>query len=139
MKMPGFVAEASLIRAESGNRTTSSARARSSFCATDAISPQLALRVDALPRFFHDSCHERCLAAQQRAALDCLGRCARFVGGTSPLFSACVSTCGRGEDFYREVFIENESNILRAAPELKSGYCDYRCLRPRLTPNYFSR
>ena len=139
MRLPGFVAEASLFSAPALRRTNQHrSQPRNSGWTSGAVKAQGPLRIEEpAPRFFLSTCRQRCEAGLRAARVQCLGRCASFVGGGSPLFGACVSTCLRGEDFYREQGIDNPSNIMAAPPELKSGYCDVRCLRASPIPHFF--
>jgi len=138
MRMPGFVAEASLVESKMPDvRMGGTYTFRPSHFTRRTVTAQQRLRVEKQPRFFFTKCQQSCAADQQRARYQCLGRCFNYLGAGSPLVGSCISSCSAGEDFYREPGIEVESNILRAPAELKPGYCDYRCLSPRLTPVRF--
>jgi hypothetical protein len=139
MRLPGFVAEASLSQVtEKGRTAIYQAKVWNSLVVSETImAQQWPLEAGiSTTRSFPSLCHLRCLDDQQTARAQCLGRCSKFVGSWSPLFTACVRTCQRGEDFYRELGIEYPGNILAAPPELRPGYCDYRCSRGARLMNF---
>jgi hypothetical protein len=140
MRMPGSVAGNSLV--ERNRPQISSfgrAEVRRSLLTRNTVRAQgpipigSRIGVEKQPRLFLRKCQQRCVDDQQKARMRCMGGCARFLGQNSPLFRSCISSCQRGEDFYRGLGVEAESNILRASPELLPGYCDSRCLSPMLT------
>ena len=133
MRLPGFTAEASLLGiARSRARRTASGGARHFRQTPGTIMPQQGIRVDALSTVhFLSTCRQRCVADQRVARAQCLGRCKEFVGLTSPYLRTCITSCQRGDDFYRD---DNPGKILPGAPELRPGYCDVRCLATLLIP-----
>lgn len=139
MRLPGFVAEASLSQVtEKGRTAIYQAKVRSSLVMRETIvAQQWPLEAGiSITRFFVSPCLQRCLDDQQKARAQCLGRCAKFVGQWSPLLSGCVRTCQRGEDYYRELGNEHPGNILAAPPELRPGYCAYQCSREARLMNF---
>ena len=142
MRLPGFVAEASLSQGtEKGRTGTYQAKVRSSLVIRETIiAQQWPLKAGIYTtRFFASPCLQRCLDDQQKARAQCLGRCSKFVGTWSPLFTGCVRTCQRGEDYYRELGNEYPGNILAAPPELRPGYCAYQCSRGTRLMNFIRR
>jgi hypothetical protein len=127
MRLPGFVAEASLLGiARSRDRRTVGGGARHFRGTSGTITPQQGIRVDALSYagifHFFSPCRERCEHDQQVARLQCLGGCSHFLGaGRLEFLSSCTSNCAGGFDY------EFGSRTLLAPPELKPGYCDVRC------------
>lgn len=109
MRMPGFVAEASLsnvteFRAGDGY---SRAVSRRSSKGRATIEPQQVPPWAEIttPLVFVDRCHQRCSDVQDRVRIQCLGRCAKFLGPQSIyLLSSCLQVCMRGEDYSREPF-----------------------------------
>src|SRR2546426_836793 len=96
MRLPGFVAEASLLGiARSRNRRTAGGGARHFRQTPRTITPQQGIRVDALSYagafHFFSPCLQRCEHDQQVALAQCLGSCESFVGRRSPLFTTCLS------------------------------------------------
>ncbi len=128
MRLPGFVAEASLLGiARSRDRRKAVGGARHFRQTPGTITPQQGIRVDALsvPVHFLSPCRQRCEDDQQVARVQCLGRCKEFVGRLdSPFFIPCLRDCQSGKNYYRD---DNPGNILPGAPELSPGYCDVRC------------
>ena len=129
MRLPGFVAEASLLGiARSRNRRTAGGGARHFRQTSGTITPQQGIRVDALSYagtfHFLSPCLESCEHAQQVARIQCLGRCANVLTGWRRQFvGTCASNCASGKDYSDET-----GNVLVAAPpELKNGYCGMRC------------
>jgi hypothetical protein len=142
MRLPGFVAEASLSQVSEKERTAIyQAKVRSSLVVSETImAQQWPLEAGiSTTRFFVSPCHQRCLDDQETARMQCLRRCSKFVGQWSPRLVGCVRTCQRGEDYYREDGIEYPGNILAAPPELRPGYCDYRCSREARLMNFLRR
>jgi hypothetical protein len=142
VRLPGFVAEASLVGiARSRNRRTASGGARHFRQTRGTITPQQGIRVDALSYagifHFFSPCRQRCEHDQQVAHIQCLGECSHFLGpGHLEFLGTCTSNCAGGFDY------EFGSKILFAPPELKPGYCDVRCpgLAGRLSiPLHFVR
>jgi len=125
MRLPGFVAEASLLGiARSRDRRTAGGGARHFRQTPETITPQQGIRVDALHITgpILRTCRQRCEDDQQVARIKCLGDCKEFLGASSLWFlRTCTSNCGKGEDY------SNSGKTLRGAPELKPGYCDMRC------------
>lgn len=102
------------------------------FAAAAALRERFGVDVDiTLHRY---GCYERCQDDQIIARVKCAGRCANFVGVSSPLFDGCVQTCQRGEDYYRQPGLQVPSNILPGATVLRPGACDARCVRPYSSP-----
>lgn len=126
MRLPGFVAEASLLGIDrSRGRRTAGGGARHVGQTPGTIMPQQGLGVGALhvPVTFLSPCYQRCADDQQVARIKCVGRCAEFLGDSGLLFlRSCTSNCAQGID-YRD----DTGRILRGAPELQPGYCGMRC------------
>ena len=132
MRLPGFVAEASLSQDTDKERTAiHREKTRSSIVVSETVMAQLwALEAGiSATRVFASPCHQRCSDDQKRARAQCIGRCSNFVGSWSTLITQCLRNCQRGEDYYREPGSNYPGNILAAPPELRPGYCDYRCSR----------
>jgi hypothetical protein len=142
MRMPGFVAEASLsnvteFRAGDGY---SRAVSRRSSKGRATIEPQQVPPWAEIttPLVFVDRCHQRCSDVQDRVRAQCAGRCFTFLGPQSiSSLSDCSRACVRGEDYPSEPF---GGHILAGPPELKPGYCALRCptiVTRRVSPPVF--
>jgi hypothetical protein len=126
MRLPGFVAEASLLGiARSRDRRTAGGGARHFRQTPGTLTPQQGIRVDALSVAvpFLSPCRQRCAHDQQVARIQCLRRCRDFPWGeVVGVLCSCTSNCAQGADY-----VDDSSGRLLGAPELKPGYCGMRC------------
>ena len=125
MRLPGFVAEASLLGIDrSRRRRTPGGGARHVGQTPGTIMPQQGLGVGALhvPVTFLSPCYQRCAHEQQVAQIECLGNCRDFLGPARLQFiGTCTSNCAKGLDY------EFGERKLLAPLELQPGYCGMRC------------
>jgi hypothetical protein len=136
MRLPGFVAEASLSHVTTRRRESNRTQARNSRLLREPVAPQQLRLEPRIPtQFFVSECDQRCQEVQQQIRMQCLGRCEDFVGAWSPDFDGCVRVCQGGNDFVSE----DSGRMMPGPPQLKPGYCDARCLRAYRTPKFFSR
>ena len=131
MRMPGFVAEASLSKPTGlrAARVNQRAASRGSQSRRNTIAPQGPFRVEKLPSRCHQSCSHDVDAARRQ----CWGQCAKFVGAAQYRLVDCFNVCTQGKDYVWEGL------ELPGPPELKPGYCDRRCLRVGRVPPVFAR
>lgn len=127
MRLPGFVAEASLLGiARSSDRRAAGGGAQHFRQTPGTITPQQGIRVDALSVTvpFLSPCRQRCAHDQQVAQAQCPGLCKEFFKRwDSPFFIPCLRDCQKGKDY-----LDDTGNLLVGAPpELKPGYCGMRC------------
>ena len=126
MRLPGFVAEASLLGiASSRDRRTAGRGARHFRQTPGTITPQQGLRVDALSELgtFRFPCRQLCEDDQRVAREQCGRGCAKFLTSAPSLWSPCMNRCFIGEDF------KGDDNLgtVPGNPVLRPGYCDARC------------
>jgi hypothetical protein len=127
MRLPGFVAEASLLGiARSRNRIKAGGGARYFRQTPGTITPQQGIRVDARSDagtvLFFSPCLQRCEHEQQVARAQCAGSCVKYVNVDPSLYTSCVNSCTSGDDF-----VDGAGKKVPGPPELKPGYCGARC------------
>jgi hypothetical protein len=127
MRLPGFVAEASLLGiGRSRNRRTAGGGARHLRQTSGTITPQQGLRVDALSYagtfYFFSPCLQRCEHDQVVARAQCVGSCSKYLNVDPALYTSCVDSCTSGKDF-----VDGAGKKLAGEPVLRPGFCDARC------------
>src|ERR1700686_2657912 len=125
MRLPGFLAEASLLGiCRSRSRRTAGGSARHFRQTRGTITPQQGIRVDALSELgtFRFPCRQRCEDDQRVAREQCGKGCAKFLTLAPSLWGPCMNSCYSGKDFTGD----DNLGTVPGDPVLRPGFCDAR-------------